>query len=67
MKYTKSQDGIERATVNVPMRLTREEVEWIRAQHVGKDVRKWLAGVLSTELWERRAEREDRLAKGYAD
>ena len=66
MRYTKSQDGIERATVNVPLRLTREEVKWIRDRG-GKDVRKWLAAILSDDLWDRRAEHEERLAKGYPE
>lgn len=52
MKFTRSKDGIERATVMVPIRLTREAIETLAciAATTGTDWRKALASEVSNEL-----------------
>lgn len=65
-RYTVSQDGVARATVTLSLRLTREEIAWIR-KHGSKDIRSWLSGIVSTELWERQAEQRERAEHGYSD
>jgi hypothetical protein len=67
MRYTKSKDGVERVTVLVPMRFTREELASLRQQARGDTVRDYLSGMLSTELWERHAEEAARREKGFTD
>jgi hypothetical protein len=46
MKYTMSKDGIERVTVRVSLRFTRDEVEFIKelAKKEGQGWRDWIEG-----------------------
>lgn len=60
MKYTRSRDGVERATLHVTKRVTREEYRWLveraKAGHVYESAHQLLAGML-TEGWESEKER----------
>lgn len=56
LKFTPSQDGKERATVHIPMRLTREEIAAAQAIAKHRDVKwrkciaSWAALALESEI-----------------
>lgn len=63
MRYTRSKDGVERATLRVEVRLTRDEVTWLRerakASGVYSSPHDLLRGLLSDALWREREQAEE--------
>jgi hypothetical protein len=65
MKYTMSFDGVERCTVKVPLRFTREEYRILTglARDLGKgySLRDYLAGVASADFKDTVLEEQERM------